>query len=376
MAKRKRKMTLFDVINAGQPIGIQVRTRVPTYQPTPELPVKKKLAKLFGRKPSRDPNQPLSAAEELELLRRELGGKKAVTEVESGANDSVETEYDPTARFAETESPRPARRAVEIARDLSDQPARPPKAPRKSIKQITSEYWEKVAPRVHSTRDHISQWTTAGWRHSQEYVESLRNLNTRHAATAATILGGIIVLGGSFYVGKLLLQRPASDAALVDADGINRDPRPEVMDVDPNANSAVANVSRSVPSVSLERTNQPTTQKPPTPAPASGVFGGRSLDLNFVIVQSYYTQAEADAAVDVLAKYNIRASVEKNLPGWSSGGRDFYSVVSVDGYPKLKDNAAYQAFLSTLTKISDREAGSTLPKRLDPRPYKYVRSAT
>lgn len=375
MAKRKRKMTLFDVINSGQPIGIQVRPRVPTYQPTPELPVQKKLARLFGRKPAngRDPNQPLSAAEELELLRRELGAKPSPPESIESAQEPV-AEADPTEAHAEPELPRSPRRATEIARDLSELPPAAPKTPRKPVRVLLHEAWQVAAPHLQSMKSKLYEWGHIGFTRTRARIESLRDINARHAATAATVLGGIIVLGGSFYVGKLLLQRPTTDPALVDADGINTLPRPDVLEIDPNGNSAVANVSRSVPDVALERV----ATQPQVAAPVGGrpdVFGGRNLDANYVIVQSYYTQAEADAAVDVLAKYNIRTNVEKNLPGWSSGGRDFFSVVSYDGYPRLKDNAAYQAFLQTLTKISDRETGTTLPKRLDPRPYKYVRSA-
>lgn len=409
MAKRKRKMTLFDVINSGQPIGIQVRQRVPTYQPTPELPVKKKLAKLFGRsKKSASTDEPLSAAQELELLRRELGGKPDVreshstqqeesdrTSIDSSAkhyateqDDSVAAdENDPTARFfaarsGHRASAEPARQTSESwasQSDAAEVPAhretQPPRAPRKPFRVVLREAWGKFSPHVERARAasarlgrRIATYSGSTFSWLRRAIDSLRNINTQHAATLATAVSTVVVLGGAFYVGKMLLQRPAPEALV---DGVNTTPRPDVMDVD--ANSAVANVSRSIPEVALAKA--PAQEPAPQPQTNPGVFGGRNLDLNFVIVQSYYTQAEADAAVDVLAKYGIRTTVEKNLPGWRSGDRDFFSVVSADGYARMKDNAVYQAFLVTLAKISDREMGSTLPKRLDPRPYKYVRSA-
>jgi hypothetical protein len=420
MAKRKRKMTLFDVINSGQPIGINVRQRIPTYQPTPELPVKKKLAKFFGRKPKdgRDPNQPLSAAEELELLRRELGGKSPpvvretapaptqepaeenasheveepaafpFTRVKTKASRNIEedaiadehsgAESDPTARFfsarnnsrTAADAIRTPRRAAEVAREIEVTPPAPPRKPRKPMRLVLNESWGKVAPHAERARALAQRVTLASFSKAQASIESLRNVNTQHAATIATAISGILVLGGAFYVGKVLLQRPASDTSLVDANGVNTTPRPDVLDV--SSGQAVANVSRSAAEISLEKAS---AQQPQLAVAPSSVFGGRNTDLNYVIVQSYYSQAEADAAVDVLAKYGISTTVEKNLPGWRSGERDFFSVVSSDGYAKMKDNAVYQAFLVTLGKISDRETGATLPKRLDPRPYKFVRSA-
>lgn len=479
MAKRKRKMTLFDVINSGQPIGVQVRQRVPSYQPTPELPIKKKLAKLFGRKPKdgRDPDQPLTAAEELELLRRELGGKPVVREeisdkpvspepsaksresatvaseekqsareedratrkkihelqadvvegeevldereevetidaepvrrheepftrhhvrIEDVEERSEEESSDPTARFfaarqaqrsprealrarepdsrlreiedSPRESKRAARRASEVARELSEEPPAKPRKPRKPMRLVMRDVWAVVSPQVERLRSVAQRIALASWMKTQTSIESLRNLNTRHAATLLTAVSGVIVLGGAFYVGKVLLQRPETNTALVD--GINTTPRPDVLDV--GSNEAVANVSRSA-NVTLEK-SPPQQAQPQVATGSRNVFGGRNLDLNYVIVQSYYTQAEAEAAVEVLAKHNINATVEKNLPGWSRADRDFYSVVSADGFAKLRDNQVYQSFLNTIGKISDREAGSTLPKRLDPRPYKYVRS--
>ena len=95
-----------------------------------------------------------------------------------------------------------------------------------------------------SARARFARWGVILWQQLLKCFDSLQNLNAHHAATAATLLGSVIVLGGSFYVGKLLLQRPATDTALVDAEGINTTPRPEVLDVEARANQPVANVDR------------------------------------------------------------------------------------------------------------------------------------
>jgi hypothetical protein len=383
------------VMHTGQPIGLQVRTRVPSYQPTPELPVTKKLAKLFGRtgrKP--DANRPLTAAEELEQLRRELGSKRVIAVEEpaveapiaprvttrsaaaavsttDGAAEAPER-VESTHREPITSSFRNHERvAAAFARTAEPEPHLP-QAPRRSFREVLGERWAIASPRLQAVTVHLRSFGGRGADHAIAHLQTARELYSRYAVTAAAAAGVVILLCGSFYAGKLLFNRPAVTLTSGDASSIaDSQVRPDVLDIsntNARSNEAVANVSGAQTETKLER-NAGRTSEGTTPA-KSGAFGGRRLDLNYVIMQSYFTQAEAEATVEVLNKYGIKATVETNLPRWAMAGKNLYSVVSVEGFAKMTGNSDFQAFMTSVNKINDKEAGNTLPKKLDPRPYR------
>ena len=128
MAKR-RKMTLFDVINTGQPLGLQVKDRSATARLEPRRPFDR-----YGRATTTPPRgQKLSAAEELANLRRELGAKPAA---------GVEDIADP-------------HRAEHAARAIPLEPQATativtPRSPRKPIGQSVRETWDVVSPRLNT----------------------------------------------------------------------------------------------------------------------------------------------------------------------------------------------------------------------------------
>lgn len=364
MAKRRRKMTLFDVMHTGQSVGLQVRTRTPTYQPTPELPVTKKLAKLFGRTPRPvDANKPRSAADELEQLRRELGAKTAAESptVTPDLEDDVAA-----APVVSSFSREPIVEVVTRREPVREEP-REPRAPRRSMRDVLREKWALASPKLEVLRVHLTSFGERGANHTARGLGFAREMYSRYAVTTAAALGVVVLLCGSFYAGKLLFNRPAA-VGLSNSTVANGEVRPDVLDLDNKAThtgEAIANIN-SQPETKLERTAELAN------APKSTVFGGRRQDLNYVIVQSYRTQAEAVATTDVLGKYGVQTTVEINLPRWASSGTTLYSVVSLDGFQKLTGNDVYKAYIAKIAQISDQEAGKTLPKRLEPGVYKWA----
>jgi hypothetical protein len=385
MAKRKRKMTLFDVINTGQPIGLQYRPRVPTHLPTPELPVKRKLAKLFGLKSAQQPDRPLTAAEELERMRRELTGDpvEAVADTQPAAQVYAQTSSerrhveDETQAFESTEVPahdptstysRPSRSRVAdlaAAAEAAEEAEVAPRAPRKPLSQSAREIWQTIEPKLAAVGAGTARFIKTsskrsagagqlGWTH-------LRELGVRYGVTAGVAMGVVVLLCGSFYAGKLLLNRPSIPLPGTDLADSNLRPDVIALDSGVRANEPIANLSESKTEARLERGADNTA---PTP---TGPFGGRSLDLNYVIVQSYRTRAEAQATVDVLNRHGIRTTVEQDLRGYQG----WFSVVSVDGFNKPSTNEVYRRFLDAINQISDKERGTTLTMRLDPRPYRH-----
>lgn len=387
MAKRKRKMTLFDVMHNGQSVGLQVRTRVPSYQPTPELPVTKKLAKLFGRTPkSADANRPRSAADELAELRRELAAKNTPsTPVEASepvpspvaADVDDEVEVPLVNSFREepvAAPPQPARRksAHDFAAELEEEEFREtgPRISRRPIGEVLRERWALLSPKLGALAAQLKSVGGQSSSHAARGLGFAREMYSRYAVTTGAALGVVILLCGSFYAGKLLFNRPASNAIVGGTSVAENNVRPDVLDVNnaTHSNEPIANIDSTQTQTTLER-------QPETTTPKSTVFGGRRTDLNYVIVQSYRTQAEAIATSDVLAKYGVRTTVELNLPRWASAGTTLYSVVSVEGFQKLSGNDQYKAFISKIATISDKEAGQTLPKRLEPGVYKWAAAA-
>jgi hypothetical protein len=369
MAKRKRKMTLFDVMHTGQSVGLQVRTRVQPHHPTPELPVMKKLSKLFGRTSRKpDASRPTSAADELAQLRRELAVKTdaPTTNAEPIADEPAHLP-EPVGSFRTAE---PIAQAFSPRNEEPREEPRAPREPRRSLADILSARWAIVAPKFEAIGVQLGSLGRRGGHHAGQGLLALRELYSRYAVTAAAAIGVVVLLCGSFYAGKLLFNRPAVNLSGQGTALAGNEIRPDVLDINDrnatHANEPIANLDAGQPQATLERQAGPASTAKP------GVFGGRRTDLNYVIIQSYPTQAEALATIDVLSKYNIKATVELNLPRWASAGNTLYSVVSVEGYQKLTGNDAYKAYVANIAKISEKEVGKTLPKKLEPGVYKWA----
>ena len=379
MARRKRKQTLFDVINTGQPKGLQVRNRVPTYQPTPELPVQKKLAKLFGRrKPGAELDEPLTASQKLEQLRRELSPPPApepiapILPTTPRATTRI-AEYEPEEPVEVPAAPRaPAISVSDRVRMLaaeaegSESPTIN-RSPGKPIGQIAREQWSRVAPKLATLGQAVGRASSHGLIELRTLGSRVRDANSRYAVTALTACAVVVFVGGSYFAGRLLLNRPPIDLASGTPTAI----RSDVLDLAQHKSNGdtVANVDNRRSEPTLERSKGAASPSPIiTPGSGSGVFGGRDLSLNYVIIQSCQTQADADATVEMLAKHNVPATVELNL-----GFNQFlpFAVVSTEGFARMSGNTKYTGFLSTLNKIGEQEAGVTIRDRLDPQPFKY-----
>ena len=187
--------------------------------------------------------------------------------------------------------------------------------------------------------------------------------------TAGVALSAVILLTGTFYVGRMLARRPSNaltDVATVDLNST----RPNVLNVS-RGNDANLVGGRDA---KLER-GIVEPAKPTPPVVNSSLFGGRDLTLNYVVIARYETSIDADAAIEVLTKYGVKTTVERNLPGWEpKGSRDRFYVVGTDGFAKIS-GPAFTNYMNALSKISDKEAGNNLPAKLTPAAYKYQRAA-
>ena len=362
MAKR-RKMTLFDVINTSQPLGLQVKDRSAANRAEARRPLDRSGGLMTA--PTRGGK--LTAAEELAILRRELGAKSVAATIDEPADE-----------------PADPHRAEHAARAIPLEPEatativapRAPGPPRKPIAQNVREAWGAVAPKLNTVSAATARGARAAGRGaasaanaSWQRASRLRDVDTRYLMTGAVIASAIVLLSGTFYVGRLLARRPAdaiTDVANVDLSQT----RPDVLNLNARGNEANANLFNRV-DAKLERQADPTR---PTPHGNPAIFGGRDVSMNYVVVARYDTAIDADAAVDVLARYGVKATVERNLPHWEKdSGRDRFYVVGTEGFARVS-GPTYASYLNTLGKVSDKEAGNNLPAKLSPAPYKFQRS--
>lgn len=384
MAKRKRKMTLFDVINTGPAKGMQVRHRVPTYQPVPELPVQKKLAKLFGRRGSKGAeDRPLTAAEELEQLRRELAPpptpEPVMREVELEPEPEpivkkpvprVTTrvvEYEPSPEEVNRE-PAPPMSVADRVRMLAaeadaDEPVREPKRP---LGERFAGIWQKVTPHLATAGRSVGRATSGSVIGLRTQASKYRDLQSRYGVTAITFASVMALFIGSFYVGKFLLGGRTVEPLASNGSNV----RSDVLDL--TRGSATDGV---IGNVNSGGRNDATLVRPPQDgsavnanAPAAAVFGNRDLTLNYVIIQSCATAIDAQTTVETLARHKVDATVETGL-----GFNPYlpFAVVSKRGFVRINGNAELNNFMATLRRISDREAGNSVRDPFDPHPFKY-----
>jgi hypothetical protein len=167
------------------------------------------------------------------------------------------------------------------------------------------------------------------------------------------VMGLLILFALAFFVGRML----APEAPLAS----QMTPQPQVM------------LQQSTPAIVPSVTPAPATVAP-QPVAAAPAPVARQAGMNYVIIQSYPTEQQAQAAVEVLASFKIGATVELNLPRWARPGSTLYSVVGTDGFERLSSNPAYTRYIEAVRRVSSQEFNRTLDKRLDPHAYRWPES--
>lgn len=180
---------------------------------------------------------------------------------------------------------------------------------------------------------------------SKRLVESARQ-------PAMIVMGLVILFALAFFVGRML----APDAPLAS----QVTPQPQVL------------LQSSTPAITAAPTTSPAIVTPPAAPVATPAQ--RQAGMNYVIIQSYPTDQQAQAAVEVLASFKIGATVELNLPRWARPGSTLYSVVGTDGFERLSSNPAYTRYVEAVRRVSSQEFNRTLDKRFDPHAYRWPES--
>ena len=99
----------------------------------------------------------------------------------------------------------------------------------------------------------------------------------------------------------------------------------------------------------------------------------RSVNLNYVVAQSYPDEKSANDAQDAFIKAGVGCTIEQKLRGLNPS---WYSVVGTQGFARVSTDD-YKTYVDKLRQISQQFAqGKRSFKAFDPMPYKWDRQAT
>jgi hypothetical protein len=124
----------------------------------------------------------------------------------------------------------------------------------------------------------------------------------------------------------------------------------------PKANGGTANASHL---------SNPATPKPASPAPANGK-PQRIMGMQYVVIQSYPDDVDADEAVTLLKQNGIDASVEK-IPSYSK----WPCVVGATPFDRIKSNPQYDRYIDQIDQVSAKFAGRSKFKRFQPQALRW-----
>lgn len=196
------------------------------------------------------------------------------------------------------------------------------------------------------------------------------NLQFTYGSAAVAAFGLVVVMLLAFIIGSALTRGPKTAGASISIEELQAGPAlPEVLKVDdktPRRDAAAPENTAPRPRPATAAQNSP---QPVNPAPSSGnpqVIGAkRIVGMQYILVQSYPDEEDAQKASDLLTKNGVHCTVEKNIPGW---GSSWYCVVSTTGFERIKSNPQYDQFLKAIRDIGAQSGSSSKFKRFDPRP--------
>jgi hypothetical protein len=152
-------------------------------------------------------------------------------------------------------------------------------------------------------------------------------------------------------------------------------PQPDVLDVGPEtAPMAMATQQRpaaprtTTPPLATKAAD-PTSQAAAPQPNAPEMNGKRTVNVHYVIVQSYPEQERqmAQEACDLLNKHGILCTVVTGLhyaPNW-------HVVVGVTGFDRVRNSPEYDRYVARIQQIGQEFGGSSKFKKFEPRAFKW-----
>ncbi len=187
-------------------------------------------------------------------------------------------------------------------------------------------------------------------------------------SSAAVIAFAILVLIGLAYItGRHSGRSPLPLLAERTTDQIRKDkPNRSVLDVRPSY------LSTAIPPAanSAKPSDKPQTWNDPRPSTTykSEDTGQRQIGLNYVIVQTYPDEKDAEAAKDLLCKHGINCTIEPPPAGWWKSSDKVYSVIGTTGFDRIHC-PEFEHYVAQIMKVSTQFAGNVRYNRFNPSPY-------
>ncbi len=214
-----------------------------------------------------------------------------------------------------------------------------------------------------------------------------REMTLRLRYTTAVIVGfALCVAVGLAYVSGRQANRASAGPSAMSSEQVRRGPiLPGVLEVKPDRVVTSADTGTTDESDDAIAPVEPKRASPIAPAPISTAGGPKPLPrqgigdveiglprttgLNYVIVQSYPEQKDADEAQKALQAAGIQCTVEPAPKGWAIDS-DLKCVIGVHGFPRLS-TPEYRQYVESIDAASRAFAGKAKLKRFEPSAYKW-----
>jgi len=176
-------------------------------------------------------------------------------------------------------------------------------------------------------------------------------------AAALVVIGGILLARHSLHhsaltasIGQTLQNGPA---------------HPSVLNV--SADNTADNTLSPEMAADVMQASDTSAPAPVAPDAIPQVQGQRVVNLNYVLVQSYFDEKTAIEARDFLNQNGVPSTIERGVKGWRS---DFYQVIGLQGFSHLS-GADYINYRKRIDELSTEFSPKGKYKKFQPQAIKW-----
>ncbi|HMB96063.1 MAG TPA: hypothetical protein VKK61_08505 [Tepidisphaeraceae bacterium] len=185
-----------------------------------------------------------------------------------------------------------------------------------------------------------------------------------YTSAIITAFAAIVIIALAYIVGSHMRSGPTRSLAGPSTEQIRKGPaHPNVLDVKPIAIKTTAPLLEAD-----DATVAAPIAKDTVIAPTTGPAAKRMINRNYIVVQSYPDEKNANDACDLLTKNGIPCTVEDGLSNYAPG---WYSVVTQQGFDHIRNNPDLDQYVQSIHELSAKFAGTVKFKKFEPQPYKW-----